>query len=464
MAHPADDDTICAISTPLGSGGIGVIRLSGKKAFLIGDRVFRSKKKNTLQETPTHQIRYGKIFDPRAELFLDEALVTVMRGPHSYTAEDVLEFSCHGNLRALRKVLALLLQEGAREALPGEFTKRAFLNGRIDLVQAEAVMDLVSAESEAGRSQALKNLSGAFSKIISDLRNEVLALLAKIEANIDFSEEEIEVLSGEEGERAVSLIIEKVERLLRTVPNGRIAREGYLVVLAGRPNVGKSSLLNLLLEKERAIVTPHAGTTRDTLEEAILLRGRMIRLVDTAGIRTTSDEIEKEGIRRTEELIQQSDLVLWILDANIGWVAEDDKEIEKMKGKNYLILFNKIDLIPDGHSVDFGKAPKEKILEMSTLSKKGIKELEERLSEEVRRTERPFSGDASVVIRGRHEDHLKAAQKSLLQALESFRRKMSHEFVALDLKGATDALGEILGISAPDEVLDRIFKEFCIGK
>ncbi|MBI1823993.1 MAG: tRNA uridine-5-carboxymethylaminomethyl(34) synthesis GTPase MnmE [Nitrospirae bacterium] len=464
MAHPSDEETICAISTPLGNGGIGVIRLSGTKAITIGDRVFQSSQNIFLQDAPTHRIFYGKILDPRSKVILDEVIVSLMRAPKSYTAEDVLEFSCHGNLRSLRKILTLLIQEGAREALPGEFTKRAFLNGRIDLVQAEAVMDLISAESEAGRRQALKNLSGKFSKIISELRDELIALLVKVEANIDFSEEEIEVVSAEEGERAVQNLIDKVETLLKTVPDGRIARDGYQVALAGRPNVGKSSLLNRLLEKDRAIVTPFAGTTRDMLEESIMLRGLMIRLVDTAGIRSTLDQAEKEGIRRTEELLHQADLVLWVIDASMGWTEEDDKEIDKIRKKNYLILINKIDLISDTPCIDKRGIPKEKVLMISTLANRGIKELEERMVEEARRTERPLSEEESVVFKGRHENQLKEAKRSLLQALDSINRQMSHEFVALDLKGAADALAEILGISAPEELLDRIFKEFCIGK
>ncbi len=409
MLHPSDEETICAISTPLGNGGIGVIRISGKNAFEIGDRIFRSRQKNLFQNSPSHQLHYGEIFDPRTGETLDEAMGAVMRAPKSYTAEDVLELSCHGNLRSLRKILTLLIQEGAREALPGEFTKRAFLNGRIDLVQAEAVMDLISAESEAGRQQALKHLRGDFSKVISDLREGAISLLSKMEANIDFSEDDIEILPEEEAKRGIHRLIERVEELLKTVRDGRIAREGYLIALAGRPNVGKSSLLNLLLEKERAIVTPIAGTTRDTLEEALLLRGVKIRLVDTAGIRKTDDLVEKEGIRRTEALLNQADLVLWMLDATRGWNDEDDKEIEKMKEKNYLILFNKIDLVSDSGLINRGRFPEEKVLKISSLAKSGVKELEERIFKEARFMEGSATEEGAVVVRGRHEVGLTAA-------------------------------------------------------
>lgn len=464
MSHPSNEETICAISTPLGNGGIGVIRISGKKAFEIGDRIFRSRQSQTFQNSTSHQLYYGEIFNPQTGETVDEAMGAVMRGPKSYTAENVLELSCHGNLRSLRKILTLLIHEGAREALPGEFTKRAFLNGRIDLVQAEAVMDLISAESEAGRRQALKHLKGDFSKIISELREGGISLLSKIEANIDFSEEDIEILSEEEAKERIYFLIGRVEELLKTAQDGRIVREGYLIVLAGRPNVGKSSLLNLFLEKQRAIVTPIAGTTRDTLEEALLLRGVKIRLVDTAGIRKTDDLVEIEGIRRTEEILNKADLILWMLDATQGWTDEDDKEIEKFREKNYLILFNKMDLVSDKSLFIKGNFPEKKVLKISSLAKKGVEELEERIFQEARILEGSASEQGAVVVRGRHEDGLKEARKSLFQALDSLNRKMSYEFVALDLKGAVDALGEILGISTSDEMLERIFKDFCIGK
>lgn len=465
MKPPADEETICAISTPLGNGGIGIIRLSGKKSFEIGDRIFRSNKKNNLQNSPTCQIHYGRIINPFTGEILDEALASVMRAPRSYTAEDVLELSCHGNLRSLRNVLSILIQQGAREALPGEFTKRAFLNGRIDLVQAEAVMDLISAESEAGRRNALNNLNGTFSRIISELREELIILLARIEANIDFSEEEIEVFPADKARQSVSLLINKVEDLLKTARDGRIAREGYLVAIAGKPNVGKSSLLNILLEKDRAIVTPVAGTTRDSLEESVLLQGVRVRLLDTAGIRRTDDLVEKEGIRRTENHLAEADLVLWMVDASIGLTPEDNKEIEKISGKNYLILFNKMDLVHHFSWTENRIIPKGRILRISSLSNYGIKELKERIVYESEKYSGASKIDgAAVVVRGRHEDLLKAAKEALLRASESLKDNMSIEFVALDLKGALNVLGEILGICAPEEVLDRIFKDFCIGK
>jgi len=465
MKHFSDEETICAISTPLGNGGIGIIRLSGKRSFEIGDRIFRSDKNKNLQNSPTYQLHYGRIINPCSGEIVDEALASVMRAPRSYTAEDVLELSCHGNLRSLRNVLSLLIQQGAREALPGEFTKRAFLNGRIDLVQAEAVMDLVSAESEAGRRNALNNLNGKFSKIISELREDMVNLLAKMEANIDFSEEEIEVMPAGKAIQCLYLLLDRVEELLKTARDGRIAREGYLVVIAGKPNVGKSSLLNILLEKNRAIVTPVAGTTRDSLEESVLLQGVRIRLVDTAGIRTTEDLVEKEGIRRTENHLCEADLVLWLVDAKLGLTPEDDKEIEKIGRKNYFVLFNKMDLVPNLSLIENRTVPKERILKISSLSKNGIKELEDRIIDESTKCyEGPKLEEAAVVVRGRHENLLKAAKNSLLRACDSLKNNMSAEFIALDLKGAVDELGEILGICAPEEVLDRIFKDFCIGK
>jgi len=434
MLYPSNEETICAISTPPGNGGIGVVRLSGKRSFEIGDRIFRSREKNKLQNSRTHQIHYGRIIDPRSNEVVDETLACVMRAPRSYTTEDVLEFNCHGNSRTLRDVLSLLIQEGAREALPGEFTKRAFLNGRIDLVQAEAVMDLISAESDAGRQQALYNLNGRFSKVITELRLEMIVLLAKMEANIDFSNEEIELFPEEAAAQSLRYLIERVENLLKTTRDGRIALEGYLVVIAGMPNVGKSSLLNVLLDKERAIVTPVAGTTRDILEESILLRGVKIRLADTAGFRTTEDLAEREGIRRTEELLREADLIMWMVDATIGLTPEDHKEIEKINQKNYVILINKIDLVSDLSLNKPINGGNKKVLKISSISQCGIKDLEELI---LRECLNRFAGskkeEGAVVLRGRHEDRLKEAKKSLFRALESLNGRMSYEFVALDL-------------------------------
>jgi tRNA modification GTPase len=467
MQSPSvNDETICAVSTPPGQGGIGVIRISGRESFEIGGRIFRSSQKKTrLQTAPTHTLHHGKIVDPKTGEVLDEVIASIMRSPRSYTGEDVLELSCHGNSRSLRKIIALLIREGAREALPGEFTRRAFLNGRIDLVQAEAVMDFISAESERARRLALKHLNGEFSKVISSLREEGVGILSKMEASIDFSQEDIEIISHSRAEASIRELLQKIDDLLKTARDGRIAREGVRISLAGKPNVGKSSLLNALLERERAIVTSIAGTTRDTLEESLILHGIKIRLVDTAGIRPTEDEIEKEGIRRTEETLEQADLILWMIDAEIGLTPEDDKEIEKFSGKNYLILVNKIDLVREFSGLKSGKYPEERILKISSLRKTGIRELQEKMAHEcaVLAGEND-SEEGAVILRGRHEEALKEARGALERAIESLQKGMSYEFPALDLRGAIDHLGEILGITAPDEVLHQIFKDFCIGK
>ncbi|MHB8482680.1 MAG: tRNA uridine-5-carboxymethylaminomethyl(34) synthesis GTPase MnmE [Nitrospiria bacterium] len=460
-----DEKTICAISTPLGQGGIGVIRVSGKRAFEIGDRLFHAGQKKKLQSVPTHTLHYGRIIDPRTGEVLDEVMATVMRSPRSYTREDVLELSCHGNTPSLLKILSLLVQEGAREALPGEFTKRAFLNGRIDLVQVEAVMDFISAESEIARQLALRHLSGDFSRVILKLREEMINLLSRLEANIDFSQEEIEVLSERQAEKTVSNLLEKIDRLLRTVRDGRIVREGYHVALAGKPNVGKSTLLNTLLKKERAIVTEIPGTTRDTLEESLLIHGIKVRLVDTAGIRPTEDEIEKEGIKRAEETILSADLVLWLVDAVTGITPEEEEKIEKFCHKNYLIVLNKIDLVQEIRSAPTGRFPKERVLKVSSLRKTGIQTLEEKIFETCLQLNKWTGSETGVmVIRRRHEEALRETKGSLLHSLGSLQKKMSTEFIALDLKGAIDHLGEIVGITTPDDILNQIFKDFCIGK
>ncbi|MBI1820204.1 MAG: tRNA uridine-5-carboxymethylaminomethyl(34) synthesis GTPase MnmE [Nitrospirae bacterium] len=461
----ANEDTICAISTPPGQGGIGVIRVSGQRSFEIGDRIFHAVHKKKLHKAPTHTLHYGKIVDPRTGEVLDEVLAAVMRSPKSYTCEDVLELSCHGNTPSLMKILSLLVREGAREALPGEFTRRAFLNGRIDLVQAEAVMDFISAESEIARELALKHLNGDFSQVILKIRERMVSLLSNLEGNIDFSQEDIEFLSEPAAVQKVLNLLEEVDGLLNTARDGRIVREGFLVALAGRPNVGKSTLLNTLLGNERAIVTAFPGTTRDTLEESLLVHGVKVRLVDTAGIRSTDDPIEKEGIKRAEETIRSADLVLWLVDATAGMTPEEDKNIEKYCRKNYLILFNKIDLVNDSGLPRTGRFSNKQVLKISSFRKSGIRELEAGISEACLQLTRWTGSEAgAVVIRRRHEQALREAKASLLHSLDSLKGNMSPEFVALDLKGAIDHLGKIVGITTPDDVLNQIFKDFCIGK
>lgn len=460
-----DRETVCAISTPLGEGGIGVIRISGKRAVEISDKVFYPSGKRRLSERPSHTVSHGKIIDYSTGETLDEAMAALFRAPRSYTCEDTVELSCHGNLQSMARIMSLLIREGAREAPPGEFTKRAFLNGRIDLAQAEGVIDFISSQNEMARNQALKHLSGEFSRRISEIREDLLRLLSRLEANIDFAEEDIEILPPGRAKAEGDEILRRIEAILGTARDGKILREGYLVVIAGRPNAGKSSLLNALLDKDRAIVTAIAGTTRDILEERAILQGLTYRLVDTAGIRDTSDIIETEGIRRAKAEMDKADLVLWVVDAEKGWTTEDSRGVENLAGKNYLVIFNKADLVAAGSGDGAAPSGQEKVIKISSLKKTGLEALQKEMARVSRRFFRKKDLEEGVVVtRARHEEALRNGAEALKRALEAMEKKVSCEFVAIDLREAMDALGEILGISAPDEVLDRIFKEFCIGK
>lgn len=466
MPGPSGDiETICAISTPLGEGGIGVIRISGTRAIEISDKVFQSSGKKRLSERPSHTVSHGKIVDASREEVLDEVMAALFRGPRSYTCEDTVEFSCHGNLQSMTRIMALLIRAGAREAAPGEFTKRAFLNGRIDLAQAEGVIDFITSQNETARIQALKHLSGEFSGRISEIREALLRLLSKLEANIDFAEEDIEILAPGSAKAEGEEILRKIKAILGTARDGKILREGFLVVIAGRPNAGKSSLLNALLDRERAIVTAIAGTTRDILEERAILQGLTYRLVDTAGMRESSDIIEIEGIRRAKAEMEKADLVLWVVDSEAGWRPEDSRGLENLSGKNYLVVFNKTDLAAGGAGEAAAPSGLENIIKVSSLKKTGLEALQKAMAGISRRFSRKRDLEEGVVVtRARHEEALRKGAEALKRALESLEKNLSFEFVALDLRDTADALGEILGITAPDELLDRIFKEFCIGK
>jgi tRNA modification GTPase len=454
-------DTIAAIATPPGEGGIGVVRMSGLCALEVAARIFRSSFGKDPRQFRTHTLHHGHIVDPATQEILDDVLLLLMRAPKSSTGEEVVEIHGHGGRVPLQAILHLTLRHGARSAMPGEFTRRAFLNGRLDLAQAEAVLDIVQAKTEAGLAAAMRQLKGGLSERIEGIRTEAISLLATLEASVDFPEEDLEFPHAGEIEKGLCRIEEAMYDLLRTAREGRLLREGARVVLAGRPNVGKSSLLNALLQEERAIVSPIPGTTRDTVEEELEIRGFPVRLIDTAGLRAEgAGPIEEEGLRRARRAIEQADLTLVILDGSAGITPEDLTVWNETDGVRRLVV-NKIDLSqalsPDAYRERFGCEP----LFASAKTGEGVEEVKREIG-------RALGGEmqeaAAYLIGVRHREALERAQGHLETARHALGKGYSLELVALDVRGAVDALGEILGEKVTEEVLDQIFQNFCIGK
>ncbi len=458
------DDTICAIATPPGEGGIGIIRVSGARAVEIASKVFVGSSGRTVREFKTHTLHHGELRNPETGARLDEVLVAVMKAPRSYTGEDVVEFHCHGGPLLLRLGLEALIRSGTRLAQPGEFTKRAFLNGRLDLAQAEAVMDLIQARSEAGHRVALEQLRGTLSEDLGRMREGLVCLLVEVEAGIDFTEEDITFISSQGLANGVSVIRDRIEHLLRTADDGRIVREGVTAVLVGRPNVGKSSLLNTLARADRAIVTPIPGTTRDVVEEFINVRGVPVRLLDTAGLRDTVDVVEREGVRRSHDALARAELVLAVLDGSVPLDPEDRRLLESARGKVTVVVVNKTDL--PSH---FQLAPVadviagSRLVQTSSVTGAGLEELRDAIRDAVLK-EGLEAREGVLITHLRHRTALMRAKDSLDHVLASVERRMPAEFIAVDLRGAVNAIGEIIGETTTDDILDRIFKEFCIGK
>ncbi|GAW93652.1 tRNA uridine-5-carboxymethylaminomethyl(34) synthesis GTPase MnmE [Calderihabitans maritimus] len=458
-------DTIAAISTPLGEGGIGIVRVSGNEAINIVEKIFRSQRGVKLHEVGSHTLSLGYIVNPENGEVVDEVLISVMRKPRSYTAEDVVEINCHGGIVPLRRTLELVLRSGARLAEPGEFTKRAFLNGRIDLAQAESVIDIIRAKTDAGLDLALNQLQGKLSEKITNLRSELLEILAFVEASIDFPEEEIEELSEGELVSRCKKVKEEISKLIREADKGKVYREGLSTVIIGRPNVGKSSLLNALLKEKRAIVTDIPGTTRDIIEEIINVGGIPLRIIDTAGIRETEDVVEKMGVERSREFFAKADLVLFVLDAYTGITKEDIEIANMLRDKKAIVLINKIDL--DEGRIDPAELRKlvgdKPYLKISATEEIGLEELENKILEMVFEGEVQV-GEKTLVTRLRHKEALQKAQAHIMDALKSIEEGMPADLYAIDLKAAWEALGEITGETVEEDILDRIFAEFCIGK
>ena len=456
------DDTIAAISTPVGQGGIGIVRMSGPHSLSIAGKIFQPKKRERLSETRSHSLVYGTVRDPADGGIIDEALVSVMRSPHSYTKEDVVEINCHGGMISVKKLLEVVLSCGARLAEPGEFTRRAFLNGRINLVQAEAVMDLISAVTEESMRIAAGQLKGRLSEKLAELRDSLLESCALAEAYIDFPEEEIDAINLEQLHGKLNDIKAETERLSETFEEARFFREGLSAAIVGRPNVGKSSLLNALLKKDRAIVTEIPGTTRDIIEECLNINGLPVRIIDTAGIRRSAEAVEKEGIRRSLDAIEQADFIIAVCDGSEPAKKEDGELLEKIRGKNAVIVLNKSDL-PRKLSLEDLPTAGRQCLPLSALRGDGIEELKTVLFQSNLKNWRE-EREGVVVTNIRHKKALDKATSALGRALKIMREKGPLEIFSIELREAMDALGEITGAVSTEDILNKIFNDFCIGK
>lgn len=458
------NDTIAAISTSISSSGIGIIRISGEDSIGIADKLFKSKYKKSLESVKTHTIHYGDIINPLDNEKIDEVLVSVMKEPNTFTKENIVEINCHGGVIVVQKILGLVLSNGARLAEPGEFTKRAFLNGRIDLSQAEAVIDIITAKTDLSLKSSVNQLDGSISKKIKDIRHSLIELIAHIEASIDYPEYDIEEISNDNVIRDMNSIEEDISKLLDTSDNGKIIREGIKTVIVGKPNVGKSSLMNTLLREDRAIVTDIAGTTRDVLEEYMNIKGIPLRIVDTAGIRNTEDIVEKIGVSKSKELLKDADLIIMMMDASSGFSSEDQSIIDLIKDKKSIVLLNKVDLDIKTSVEEIKEYNKHlDIIPISVKNEQGIEQIEEKIKDLF------FLGNIQLndniyITNVRHKTSLENALRSIEAVKESIKCGMPEDCWSIDLKNVYDYLGEITGDSVGENLIDQIFSQFCLGK
>lgn len=458
-----DLDTIAAISTPLGEGSIAVIRLSGPEAIRVVERIFASAK--PLAAAATHTVHYGHIRDARTGEHIEEALVTIMRAPRSYTMEDVVEVGCHGGIIAVKRVLGLLLEQGdVRLAEPGEFTKRAFMNGRIDLSQAEAVIDLIRSKSDRAFAVALKQVEGALSVKVKALRHKLVALMAHIEVNIDYPEHDVEELTNRFIHKECVEALADIDRLLKTANQGKILREGITTAIVGRPNVGKSSLLNALAQDNRAIVTDIPGTTRDVIEEYVTVGGVPLRLLDTAGIRETSDVVEQIGVERSRHAWSEADLLLYVLSYNEPLHEEEARMLREAQAKETIIIVNKTDL-PQRLNIEQLKSEfgVKHLVSMSLKQESGMDELEKAIAAIFFAGELE-PGDMTYVSNVRHIHLLNQAKGALDEAVAGADAGMPIDMLQIDIRNAWEQLGEVIGDSVGESLLDQIFSQFCLGK
>ena len=457
------EDTIVAIATAPGEGGIGIVRLSGPQALPLAGKFFEPKRSAGKEGQKSFTVRYGHVVDGKTGIKVDEALLTVMRAPKSYTGEDIAELSVHGGPAVLGEVIRLAVEAGARLAEPGEFTKRAFLNGRMDLLQAEAVLDLIQAKSAQTLRWAASQLEGAFSQKIKNIKAVLVEVLSHLEADVDFPDDSPETDPLKDLEKKIASVHADIEDLLRGSRLGFLAKRGLKAVIWGRPNVGKSSLLNQLAQSSRVIVTPYPGTTRDVVEEEIAIEGFPVRLQDTAGVQDTSDPIEREGVERSRKAMQGADLVLFVLDSGQKLQAGDKKLYEECQGKASITVLNKSDLPPKITPQELKALGMTSVVPCSCLEQKGMDSLK---SEILRFMTQGAAGvaDETVVSTVRQRDILQGASEDLVRALEACDKRLSGEFVAADIRHALDHLGLLVGEVVTDDVLEAIFSKFCIGK
>ncbi|HEQ0329945.1 TPA: tRNA uridine-5-carboxymethylaminomethyl(34) synthesis GTPase MnmE [Streptococcus pyogenes] len=458
MSITKEFDTITAISTPLGEGAIGIVRLSGTDALAIAQSVFKGK---NLEKVASHTINYGHIIDPKTGTIIDEVMVSVMLAPKTFTRENVVEINTHGGIAVTNEILQLLIRQGARMAEPGEFTKRAFLNGRVDLTQAEAVMDIIRAKTDKAMTIAVKQLDGSLSQLINDTRQEILNTLAQVEVNIDYPEyDDVE-------EMTTALLREKtqefqslLENLLRTAKRGKILREGLSTAIIGRPNVGKSSLLNNLLREDKAIVTDIAGTTRDVIEEYVNIKGVPLKLVDTAGIRETDDLVEQIGVERSKKALQEADLVLLVLNASEKLTDQDRALLNLSQDSNRIILLNKTDL---EQKIELEQLPAD-LIPISVLTNHNIDLIEDRINQLFFDNAGLVEQDATYLSNARHISLIEKAVQSLEAVNDGLALGMPVDLLQVDLTRTWEILGEITGDAAPDELITQLFSQFCLGK
>jgi len=459
-----DFDTIAAISTPPGEGGIGIVRLSGDEALDIAEKVYKQGDKR-LSDQPSHTIHYGNVYHPKTDEKLDEVMVTIMKAPKTYTREDIVEINTHGGVLVTNKVLQAVLKAGGRLAEPGEFTQRAFLNGRVDLSQAEAVMDVIRAKTDSAMHNAMSQLDGNLSEIISEIRQEILDTLAQVEVNIDYPEyDDVEEMTSKLMKEKAIDVKAQVEDILETAEQGKILRDGLATAIIGRPNVGKSSLLNVFARQDKAIVTDVAGTTRDVIEEFVNVKGVPLRMIDTAGIRDTEDEVERIGVTRSKKEIEGAELVLLIFDQHQTLTDEDFELLRLTEDKERLILLNKMDL---EQKLDVDRlletVDPETVLPVSITENTGVNEVQNTIVDLF------FEGktgekDATYISNVRHIALLEQAIDALDEVIEGIDMNMPVDLVQIDLTRAWDALGEVTGESVQDELITQLFSQFCLGK